>query len=130
MPRLQSRHQREVAFLELAKRMYSELEAWYDNHPQASFGEIESEARRRRRDLMGELLALLINGRDVGYQLQPPVCTTCGQAMEFEKYRAWQVKGLEGDTEFQRAYYVCPHCDGQTLFPPRPKTPLARGSLE
>jgi len=120
MPRLQSRHQRETAFLELAKRMYSELEAWYDAHPQASFGEIEAEARRRRRDLMGEMLALLINGRDVGYQLQPPTCTACGQAMEFEKYRPWQVKGLEGDAELQRAYYVCPHCAGQTLFPPRP----------
>ena len=118
MPRLQSRHQRETAFLELAKRMNSEMETWYDDHPQAGFGEIEAETRRRRRDLMGEMLALLINGRDVGYQLQPPVCTKCGQAMEFEKYRAWQVNGLEGDTELQRAYYVCPHCAGQTLFPP------------
>lgn len=120
MSRQQSRPQREAAFLGLAKRMYCELEAWYDAHPQASFGEIESEARRRRRDLMGESLALLINGRDVGYQLQPPTCQECDQAMEFEKYRAWLVKGLEGDTELQRAYYVCPHCAGQTLFPPRP----------
>lgn len=130
MPRLQSRAQREAAFLELAKRMYGELEAWYGDHSQASFGEIESEARRRRRALMGELLALLINGRDVGYQLQPPICRECGQAMEFEKYRTWLVKGLEGDTELQRAYYVCPHCEGQTLFPPRPETPFAGGSLE
>ncbi len=130
MPRLQSRAQREAAFLELAKRMYGELEAWYDNHPQANFGEIESEARRRRRDLMGELLALLINGRDVGYQPQPPTCRECGHAMEFEHYRVWLVKGLEGDTELQRAYYVCPQCEGQTLFPPRPETPFARGSLE
>ena len=130
MPRLQSRPQREAAFLELAQRMYSELEAWYDHHPQASFGEIEAETRRRRRDLMGAMLAVLINGRDVGYQLQPPRCTECGQAMEFEKYRAWQVKGLEGDTELQRAYYVCPHCEGQTLFPPRPQTAFASGSLE
>ena len=130
MPRLQSRSQREAAFLELAKRMYGELETWYDSHPQASFGEIEAEARPRRRDLMGEMLALLINGRDVGYQLEPPTCTTCGQAMDFEKYRAWLVKGLEGETELQRAYYVCPHCEGQTLFPPRPETPFARGSLE
>jgi hypothetical protein len=53
MPRLQSRHQRETVFLELAQRMNRELESWYDDHPQASFGEIESEARQRRRDLMG-----------------------------------------------------------------------------
>jgi hypothetical protein len=130
MPRLQSRSQREATFLELAKRMYGELEKWYDDHLQASFGEIESEARDRRRDLMGELLALLINGRDLGYQLQPPTCRECGRAMEFEHYRVWLVKGLEGDTELQRAYYVCPQCKGQTLFPPQPETPFTRGSLE
>lgn len=122
MPRLMSRRQREAAFLELATRMYAELEAWYDEHPQASFAEIEAEARQRRRDLMGETLTLLVNGRDLGYQVEPPTCEQCGQPMTFEKYRSWRVNGLEGDTDLQRAYYVCPHCEGQTLFPPGSET--------
>ena len=33
--------------------MYEQLEAWYDEHPDASFGEIEAEARRQRREMMG-----------------------------------------------------------------------------
>jgi hypothetical protein len=83
MYRQMSRAQREAAFLEKAVQMYSALEDWYDRHPEASFGEIEAEARRLRRGLMGDGLAVLINGRDTGYQLQAPLCSKCG-------YRAWK----------------------------------------
>jgi len=37
--------------------------------------------------------------------------------MEFQRYRGWTIYGLEGDTELERAYYVCPNCPGETLFP-------------
>jgi len=57
-----------------AERMYEQLEEWYDKHPQASFGEIESEARKRRRELMGKALAQLVNGRDAGVQVEAPRC--------------------------------------------------------
>ncbi|MBI3909991.1 MAG: hypothetical protein HY320_03545 [Armatimonadetes bacterium] len=130
MTRLKSRAQRQAEFLEAAARMYSQLEDWYDTHPDASFGELEAEARRQRRAVMGQALAVLINGRDTGYQLDPPTCPQCGQAMPFERYRTWQVHGLEGDTELSRAYYVCRACDGQTLFPPGSETAAAGRSLE
>ncbi|MBU0493249.1 MAG: hypothetical protein KKA73_15890 [Chloroflexi bacterium] len=70
-----SRAQREAAFLEKAAHMYSALEDWYDQHPAASFGEIEAAARNLRRELMGDGLAVLINGRDTGYQLEAPLCS-------------------------------------------------------
>ena len=130
MPRLKSRTQRQAEFLEAASRLYSQLEDWYDQHPDASFGEIEAEARRQRRELMGQALTTLINGRDLGYQLTPPTCVQCGQPMKFERYRSWQVHGLEGDTELSRAYYVCRQCDDQTLFPPGSEAGPAGGSLE
>lgn len=130
MSRLKSRAQRQAEFLEEAARMYSQLEDWYNQHPDASFGEIEAEARRRRRALMGQALATLINGRDLGYRLTPPTCPACGQLMKFERYRSWQVQGLEGETELSRAYYVCQVCDGQTLFPPGSEAAPADGSLE
>jgi hypothetical protein len=130
MPQPKSRTQREAKFMEAARQMYAELEDWYAQHPDASFGEIETEARRRRRELMGQVLKILINERDTGYQLKSPACPSCGQPMKFERYRAWRVNGLEGDTDLERAYYVCPKCKGQTLFPPRSETPTAGGSLE
>lgn len=119
-PRQMSRAQRRTAFVAAAGRMFDELEDWYDQHPEASFGEIEAEARCRRRELMGGGLGVLVNGRDTGYQLEPPICRECKQPLGFEDYRSKTVFGLEGDTELSRAYYVCPRCQGQTLSPPRP----------
>jgi hypothetical protein len=121
--------QREAAFLERAAQMYAALEDWYDQHPKASFGEIETEARRLRRELMGEVSAVLINGRDTGHQLEAPSCSVCGQAMEFKGHQRWGISGLEGETWLMQAYYVCPECGGETLLPPRPEAAVARRSL-
>jgi hypothetical protein len=113
-----SRAQREAVYLELAVRMCRGLEDWYDEHPGASFGEIEEAARRLRREMMGETLTVLINGRDSGFQREAPKCERCEQAMDFKGYRGWGISGLEGETRLMRAYYVCPRCEGETLFPP------------
>ncbi len=125
-----SRAQRRAAFVEMALQAFDNLENWYDQHPEASFGEIEAEARRQRRELMGQALAVLINGRDTGLQTEAPVCESCGQRMQFEGYRPWTLKGLEGDTQLMRAYYVCATCSGQTFFPPGSETETPSGSLE
>ncbi len=119
MPGRMSRAQRKVAFMELAEEKYDELERWYDAHPVASFEELEGVARGKRRELLGRGLAILVNGRDSGYQLTGQACPQCGEAMEYkgEKFKR-TVHGLEGDTELERAYYVCPHCEGVTFFPP------------
>jgi DNA-directed RNA polymerase subunit RPC12/RpoP len=113
-----------------AKRMYEQLEDWYDKHPEASFGEIEAEARKRRRELMGKALEQLVNGRDAGAQVEGSKCKQCGAEMDFEGYRKWGIHGLEGDSELERAYYVCPHCKGETIFPPGSETEVTGGSLE
>ena len=105
--------------------MFEALETWYDAHPDATFGEVEEEARRQRRRFMGQALAIEINGRDTGVQVQRPCCAVCGTAMTFEGYHDWMVYGLEGDTVLERAYYVCPDCERQGLFPPGQHTPAA-----
>jgi DNA-directed RNA polymerase subunit RPC12/RpoP len=105
--------------------MADDLENWYDAHPSATFDELEQRARQLRRTYMGQTLAILINGRDTGFQVQAPLCTQCGAEMEFIDYKEWTVHGLEGDTTLERAYYVCPNCAGQTLFPPGPQAPTA-----
>ena len=130
MAHTKSRSQRRAAFIGIAGEMYDHLEDWYEEHPTASFGEVETEARRERRGLMGEMLRILVNERDTGFQWTPPICERCGEGMEFERYRDWTVRGLEGDTKLKRAYYVCPNCPGETLFPPGSKIETASRSLE
>jgi len=63
MARQVTRVDRRARFLERAGEMYDELEAWYEEHEEASFGDIEQVTREHRRELMGEILAVLINGR-------------------------------------------------------------------
>jgi hypothetical protein len=126
-----SRQQRKQAFLAAASETYDELEAWYDAHPEATFGEIEEEGRKKRRELMGKALEILVNGRDTGYQIAGVQCAECGCLMEYkgERFRR-TVYSLEGDVKLERAYYVCPECEGETIFPPRPETGVEGGSLE
>jgi hypothetical protein len=130
MARKMSRKRRKEAFLIAASEAFERLEEWYDEHPEATFGEIEQEARRRRRELMGKALEVLVNGRDNGMQVGGVECERCGGEMDFQDYLSWTVRGLEGDTELERAYYVCPECEGETIFPPRPETEAEKRPLE
>ncbi len=130
MARRMSRDRRMAAFQAAATQLYASLEEWYDQHPEASLGEIEQETRRLRRELMGQTLEVLINGRGTGESARPPDCPTCHQPMDLEGYHDWGISGLEGDLKLERAYYVCPRCDGQTIFPPRSEATPADGPLE
>ena len=130
MSRRMLRSRRRETFLATASEMYDGLEKWYDEHPEATYGEIELEVRRRRRKLMGRGLEILINGRDTGYQVKGVACEKCGTRMEFKGYPPWTVSGLEGDARLERAYYVCPECDGETIFPPGSEAAATGGSLE
>jgi hypothetical protein len=100
MMRTLSRTRREAAFLEKAKKTYTQLEDWYDANPDASFGEIETEARKQRRELIGAELEILVNGRDAGFQLEALKCKKCGQPMEFVDYRPW------GSSRFRRRQHI------------------------
>jgi hypothetical protein len=130
MVRRMSRKRRKEAFLIAANEAFERLEEWYDEHPAATFGEIEQEARRRRRELMGKALEILVNGRDNGVQVEGVKCRQCGREMDFQAYLPWRVRGLEGDTKLERAYYVCPECEGETFFPPRWEAGVTRRPLE
>lgn len=119
MTRPMSRAARKAAFMKQAEQMFVELEEWYDQNEGATFEEIETRARQARRKMMGKSLGILVNGRDVGKTKEASKCEKCHQAMEFKDYRPKTIYGLEGETELERAYYVCPVCEKQTVFPPR-----------
>ena len=70
MTRKQSREKRHASFMVAAERLFNEMEGWYDEHPAASFEEIEREARQRRRAFVGKSLEIWVNGRDTGNRLK------------------------------------------------------------
>ena len=125
-----SKARRREQYIHCALKMYEGLEEWYDEHPEATFAEIEQQARASRRELMGQAMEIVINGRSTGAQVEAPRCKECGQAMVLHEYREKTIQGLEGDTRLERAYYVCPDGCGQTLFPPGPTIEAAEGAVE
>lgn len=125
-----SRAQRREQFMRRAGEMYEALEDWYEAHPQATFGEIEQQARQRRRELMGEALGILVNQRAHSVELNPPVCASCGRPMKLHERRGKEVRGLEGRTRVERNYYVCPEGCGETAFPPGSGAETAAGRVE
>jgi hypothetical protein len=118
MSRPKSCSKRKKEYMKEAEKMFVEIDSWYNQNPNASFEEIESRAREARRTMMGKLLGVMINGRDVGKTAEGPKCKQCEAEMIFKEYRKKTVYGIEGDTKLERAYYVCGNCEGQTLFPP------------
>ena len=122
MTRPMSRKERKAAFMEKAEQMFGEIEEWYDQNPEASFEEIEGQARKARRKMMGSAIGIVVNGRDVGKMKEAPRCDQCGEGLVLQDYRPQTIYGLEGETELERAYYVCGVCEKQTFFPPGQET--------
>jgi ribosomal protein S27AE len=118
-----------AAFMNRAGELWDDLDSWYQQHPQATFEEMELVLRQLRRSLMGEVIPLILAQGDLGATLDPPDCPKCGVPMAFQGYPDKEVKGLEGEGRIARAYYVCPDC-GAGLFPPGPKTPSETGPVE
>jgi len=100
-------------------QMYHELYRWREAHPKASFDEIVQQVTPRRQRLMGLLVAQLAGQHGRGEVVTGLCCERCGQALVYKGQSPRQVEHLEGETQLQRAYYHCPHCESG-FFPPRP----------
>lgn len=118
MAKLMNRAERKIAYLEKADLFFEEMEDWYDDHPEATFEEIEQETRKQRRKLMGGSLEILVNGRDTGKEKERPVCEECGKPLVYKGEMKKKVYGVEGDTILERSYYHCQNtCKGSGFFP-------------
>jgi hypothetical protein len=102
------------------EEMYEELYEWREKHPEASFDEIANQVTPRRRELMGKLLAQLALQHGSGVVVEGLVCEECGGPLEYKGDPQRDVEHLEGESELNRAYYHCPHCEGG-VFPPGPQ---------
>jgi hypothetical protein len=101
----------------LFERIYDELHEWRDKHPEASLDEIAQQVGRRRRQLMGELVAHLACQQGDGTVVEGVYCPRCGQRMIYKGRLPVRQEHLEGGIALQRAYYHCPACK-TGIFPP------------
>jgi hypothetical protein len=113
-------------FSRRAEILWDEFNAWYQDHPEATFDEMEAELGKQRRAILGGFLELSLRQGDLGAAPEAPLCERCGKAMIFKGYPKKEIHGLEADTKLPRAYYVCPSC-GIGVFPPGPPSALEEG---
>jgi hypothetical protein len=106
-------------FLKRAGEAWDSFNAWYQEHPEATFDEMEEELGQQRRGMLGDFLELGLRQGDLGATPEAPLCERCGKPMVFKGYPEKTIQGLEAEAKIPRAYYVCPTCE-LGLFPPGP----------
>ena len=98
----------------------SGLTEWRQQHPKATFGEIEGETMKRMGQLQARIMQEMAMGSEaVDWDAEDaPVCSECGVRMKKrgEHERSLQTTG-GGEVVLKRAYAVCPGC-GAEIFPP------------
>ena len=105
------------------QRALEHVHAWRQDHPQATFSEIEAALDTQLRALRAEMLTDLV-AADPAAQLagrpaaQRPRCPECGMALVSLGQQTRQVQ-VDGDhpVALTRAYARCPRC-GAGHFPP------------
>lgn len=107
-----------AAFLEQAGKMYDELREWRAEHKEASFDELVSAVRPKRRELVGELLEMLALQHGNGAVAEGKECEECGERMVDKGELERMALHGEGDSVLKRIHYYCPRCRNG-FFPPR-----------
>ena len=95
----------------LSDEILSGMTEWRQQHPTATFREIEAEVDKRLSVLRARMLSDAAIGRVAR-------CPACGARLEQngKKKRKLQTRGGQ-EVELEREYGVCPKC-GQGIFPP------------
>lgn len=106
----------------IGARVFREMDGWRQEHPRATFAQIETAVEDRLDSLRAELIQQEIAMRaqaEAADESERPMCATCGRAMQSRgtKERSVTVQGNR-PVRIQRRYVVCPVCD-TGHFPPR-----------
>lgn len=104
----------------LSDEIISGMAEWRQQHPRATFREIEEEVDKRLSVLRARMLSdAAIRSAQTAWEAdsRAALCPTCGARLEQngKKKRKLQTRGGQ-EVELEREYGVCPKC-GQGIFP-------------
>lgn len=108
---------------ELSEEILTDVQAWREAHPKATFGEIEQAVRERMTRLEAQLLqdtAQASASREWSgkREQERPHCPVCETALQARGQQSKQLQAAGGQTvTLKRSYGTCPTC-GVGLFPP------------
>ena len=85
-----------------------------DSHPEASFAELEAEARRLSRDCFAPALQASVEERCE--RQEPTRCCPCGGMVSYKGEQRRTQETYVGRIAWRRSYYYCPSC-GKGRYP-------------
>ncbi len=105
----------------MSEEIISGIAEWRQQHPQATFRELEDEVDRRLAVMRAKMLAdaaMISAQREWEPESEAVRCPECGAILERKgkKKRKLLTRGGQ-EVELEREYGVCPAC-GQGIFPP------------
>lgn len=105
----------------MSEEVISGMAEWRQQHPQATFREIEAEVDTRLAVLRVRMMSdAALQSRQADWEAgsRAAVCPNCGAELvkKGKKTRKLQTRGGQ-EVELEREYGVCPRC-GQGIFPP------------
>ena len=105
----------------MSEEIISGMAEWRQQHPKATFREIEAEVDQRLSVLRVRMLTdAAMSSAQAEWEegSREVVCPTCGARLEKKgkKKRRLQTRGGQ-EVELEREYGICPQC-GQGIFPP------------
>lgn len=106
----------------MSEEVISGMAEWRQQHPKATFREIEEEVDKRLCVLRVRMISdAAISSAQAEWEQgsREAVCPNCGAKLvkKGKKKRKLQTRGGQ-EVELEREYGVCPRC-GQGIFPPR-----------
>ena len=112
----------EGAWRELADEVFAGVKEWRQQHPKATFAEIERAVDERwataRARLVQDLALASAAADPLGRSVERPRCADCGEALEGRGRQTREVRTAhERTVRLERGYAACPSC-GAGLFPP------------
>lgn len=104
---------------QLTAEILSGMQEWREQHPKASFYEIERETMKRMAQLQARLMQEIAQSSTASdwEKGETPRCPECGTKMDKrgEQERSLQAQGGQ-EVVLKRRYAVCPQC-GADFFP-------------
>jgi YgiT-type zinc finger domain-containing protein len=105
----------------MGAEIISGVAEWRNEHPQATFREIEAEVDRRLSGFRAKMIAdVAMKSRKREWDEARPdvVCEKCGEKLKSRGQKKRTLQTSQGQViELEREYGVCPQC-GQGIFPP------------
>jgi RNase P subunit RPR2 len=111
-------------FKDLSETIMREMDEWNASHPQATFLEIEVQARELVSQLEAHLIQASAGQREQEkwssqQEGERPTCPHCHLPLLSRGKRVRHLQATEGrDIRLERTYGTCPKC-GTGFFPPR-----------